>query len=143
MRLWSLHPKYLDAKGLVALWREGLLAQKVLQGQTKGYKHHPQLIRFRNTNNALGAIAAYLRIVADEADKRGYAFNRNKISKKRYKGKITVTSGQLAYEFEHLKYKLEKRSPTWLSRLEAADHIAPNPLFKIVNGQVENWEVIL
>lgn len=143
MRLWSLHPKYLDAKGLVALWREGLLAQKVLQGQTKGYIHHPQLIRFRNTNNALGAIAAYLRIVADEADKRGYAFNRNKISKKRYKGKITVTSGQLAYEFEHLKYKLEKRSPAWLSRLEAADHIAPNPVFKIVNGQVENWEVIL
>jgi len=25
MRLWTLHPKYLDARGLVALWREGLL----------------------------------------------------------------------------------------------------------------------
>ena len=36
MRLWSLHPRYLDAKGLVALWREGLLAQAVLKGQTKG-----------------------------------------------------------------------------------------------------------
>lgn len=22
MRLWSSHPKYLDAKGIVALWRE-------------------------------------------------------------------------------------------------------------------------
>lgn len=32
MRLWSLHPSYLDAVGLVALWREGLLARKVLQG---------------------------------------------------------------------------------------------------------------
>jgi hypothetical protein len=29
-RIWSLHPKYLDARGLVALWREGLLAQAVL-----------------------------------------------------------------------------------------------------------------
>ncbi|WP_368086417.1 pyrimidine dimer DNA glycosylase/endonuclease V [Nitrosomonas sp. Nm34] len=26
MRLWSIHPKYLDAKGLLALWREGLQA---------------------------------------------------------------------------------------------------------------------
>lgn len=43
MRLWSLHPQYLDAKGLVALWREGLLAQAVLAGQTRGYKRHPQL----------------------------------------------------------------------------------------------------
>jgi hypothetical protein len=32
MRLWSLHPRYLDAKGLQAVWREGLLAKKVLQG---------------------------------------------------------------------------------------------------------------
>ena len=79
MRLWSIHPCYLDAKGLVALWREGLLAQNVLIGNTKGYKNHPQLIRFKNTNNPLGAIACYLRDVVDEADKRGYNFNRNKI----------------------------------------------------------------
>lgn len=37
MRIWSLHPSYLDAKGLVALWRETLLAQKVLLGATVGY----------------------------------------------------------------------------------------------------------
>ncbi len=47
MRLWSLHPKYLDRQGLLAVWREGLLAQKVLQGKTKGYKNHPQLKRFQ------------------------------------------------------------------------------------------------
>ena len=41
MKLWSIHPKYLDAKGLVALWREALLAQKVLDGKTEGYKNHP------------------------------------------------------------------------------------------------------
>ena len=50
MRLWSLHPKYLDIKGLVACWREGLLARKVLLDQTKGYKNHPQLIRFNRSN---------------------------------------------------------------------------------------------
>jgi hypothetical protein len=33
MRLWSLHPEYLDANGLVALWREALLAQAFLQGK--------------------------------------------------------------------------------------------------------------
>ena len=37
MRLWSLHPRCLDAKGLVALWREGLLAQEVLRGKTRDY----------------------------------------------------------------------------------------------------------
>jgi hypothetical protein len=31
MRIWSLHPKYLDSKGLVALWRESLLAKNVLR----------------------------------------------------------------------------------------------------------------
>ena len=39
MRLWSLRPKYLDSQGLVALWREGLLAQAVLRGKTRGYRN--------------------------------------------------------------------------------------------------------
>lgn len=38
MRLWVSHPKYLDCKGLVALWRESLLARKVLKGKTKGWR---------------------------------------------------------------------------------------------------------
>ena len=59
MRLWSLHPKYLDARGLVALWREALLAQAVLRGETRGYRHHPQLARFDD----VGAIAQYLSLI--------------------------------------------------------------------------------
>ncbi|WP_396134581.1 pyrimidine dimer DNA glycosylase/endonuclease V [Cellulomonas sp. ATA003] len=47
MRIWSVHPRYLDRQGLTAGWREGLLAQKVLTGTTKGYRNHPQLRRFR------------------------------------------------------------------------------------------------
>ena len=47
MRLWSLDPAHLDRQGLVACWREALLAQAVLAGRTRGYRHHPQLERFR------------------------------------------------------------------------------------------------
>src|SRR5579862_5032823 len=79
MRLWTLHPKYLDAKGLVALWREALLAQKVLRGKTKGYRHHPQLARFKAHENPVVALAAYLREVHKEAKRRGYAFDGSKI----------------------------------------------------------------
>ena len=80
MRLWSLHPSYLDAVGLVALWREGLLARKVLQGQTKGYIHHPQLFRFRETGNPIHVLDFYLKTVHDESIRRGYNFDLSKIS---------------------------------------------------------------
>jgi hypothetical protein len=61
MRLWSLHPKYLDRAGLLAVWREGLLAQQVLMGNTKGYKNHPQLNRFKEQGDkVLLFISAYL-----------------------------------------------------------------------------------
>ena len=102
MRLWSLHPGYLDGIGLVALWREALLAQKVLLGRTKGYKQHPQLMRFKAVSSPAGAVAAYLRCVADEADRRNYRFDRRKIGRAKYLHQIPITSGQLGYEFSHL-----------------------------------------
>ena len=101
MRLWTLHPKYLDAKGLVALWREALLAQKVLRGRTRGYRHHPQLIRFAQTQNPPGALAAYLKAVHAEAAERGYRFNAAKIGRQRFPGRIRETRGQLLYEWRH------------------------------------------
>lgn len=76
MRIWSLHPCLLDRRALVACWRETLLAQKVLRGLTRGYTNHPQLIRFRAHPQPLEAVAAYLSGLADEADARGYSFNR-------------------------------------------------------------------
>ena len=93
MRLWSLHPKYLDARGLVALWREGLLAQAVLRGKTRGYKHHPQLKRFRIHRRPIAAIRRYLHDVCDEADRRGYNFNRSKLGRKTIASKSRVTEG--------------------------------------------------
>lgn len=141
MRLWSIHPAYLDAKGLVALWREGLLAQKVLQGKTRGYRKHPQLHRFRAAENPVGAIALYLRAVAEEADQRGYHFDKGKINPGDYPGKLPVTGGQLDYEFSHLLSKLKGRDPERYLRLQRERKILPHPLFIAVGGGVEAWEV--
>lgn len=140
MRLWSIHPRYLDAKGLVALWREGLLAQKVLTGNTSGYKNHPQLKRFKKTDNPTGAIAGYLRCVVDEADRRGYSFNKGKIANRTMNRKIRITSGQIEYEFKHLLEKLKGRDPDLYRRFKMTSRIKVHPLFKKVRGQVEDWE---
>jgi hypothetical protein len=142
MRLWSLHPRYLDSKGLVALWREGLLAQKVLQGNSSGYRNHPQLKRFRQTANPLGAIATYLRAVADEADTRDYHFNRSKIVRNRYAGSIAVTSGQLRYEVEHLLRKLAQRDPKKEQALLRARSVELHPSFHLIKGGIAEWEVL-
>src|SRR5690348_17280617 len=115
MRLWSLHPKYLDPQGLVALWREALLAQAVLQGKTKGYKHHPQLQRFQETSAPRAYIATYLRLVQAEATLRGYRFDAKLIGLGSAAGltPLKVTRDQLNYEWKHLSAKLKKRSPKW------------------------------
>jgi len=142
MRLWSIHPTYLDTKGLAALWREGLLAQQVLLGNTRGYRHHPQLVRFRKTGNPVGAIATYLRTVADEAKARGYRFDRRKIANKRFNRTIAVTSGQLEYEFRLLKQKLIDRNREVFDRLAPVTRIQAHPVFRIIKGDVESWEVV-
>jgi hypothetical protein len=142
MRLWTLHPKYLDAKGLVALWREALLAQKVLLGQTLGYKHHPQLVRFTQTDNPPAALATYLKAVQEEAEQRGYRFNVSKIGRRHYRGKLKETRGQLLYEWQHLKRKLKRRDPKRLREFTAVKIPAPHPLFRMVSGTVRDWEKI-
>jgi hypothetical protein len=142
MRLWTLHPKYLDARGLVALWREALLAQAVLGGKTSGYKCHPQLIRFRNSPSPAAAIAAYLQAVHTEAARRGYCFDKTRIAGGGDAEPIAVARGQLAYEWEHLKGKLWTRAPSWLAGLKQAPHPEAHPLFHIVPGPVADWEVV-
>lgn len=141
MRLWTLHPKYLDPRGLVALWREALLAQAVLKGQTSGYQHHPQLIRFRNTPSPTESVASYLRGVFDEACRRGYCFDATKISSSGNAKIIAATRGQLDYEWGHLKKKLRSRAPSWFERIQSISCPVPHPLFRIATGPVEEWEV--
>lgn len=142
MRLWSIHPKYLDSRGLVALWREALLARAVLRGRTRGYRHHPQLERFRRHAAPLSAIARYLEAVYDEARARGFAFDRRKLGSARKRVVIAVSRGQLAYEWSHLLAKLRRRSPALWRKWADADTSMPDahPLFRIRGGPVEGWE---
>jgi hypothetical protein len=140
MRLWTIHPRYLDTKGLVAAWREGLLAQKVLRGETRGYTRHPQLARFQAQPEPVGIIAAYLAGLANEAERRGYVFDFSKISTPRFAGKLVETRGQLLFEWRHLKRKLRTRTPTAYRECRGLPCPAPHPLFRIVNGPVRDWE---
>ena len=140
MRLWTLHPKYLDPKGLVALWREALLAQAVLKGETVGYRHHPQLSRFKSHADPLAAIATYLGAVYEEALARSYRFDGRKIGRRRTKVKIAESRGQLAYEWQHLQAKLRTRRPDWLRQWKQIAVPAQHPLFRLVPGSVRDWE---
>ncbi|MET0726588.1 MAG: pyrimidine dimer DNA glycosylase/endonuclease V [Leifsonia sp.] len=140
MRLWSLHPRYLDATGLVACWREALLAQKVLAGGTRGYTAHPQLVRFRAAPPT--AIGTYLHGIADQADARGYSFDRSRVLGAADENlRLPVTNGQLLYEWEHLLAKLALRSPAVHERWRGIEAPEAHPLFTAVPGDVEAWEI--
>ncbi|MDD5711627.1 MAG: pyrimidine dimer DNA glycosylase/endonuclease V [Smithellaceae bacterium] len=131
MRLWSLHPRYLDSKGLVALWREALLAQKVLRGQTEGYRHHPQLQRFRAHVDPLAAISSYLRYVLAEARRRNFRFNEDLIGKEPPCPPLEVTEEELRQEWHHLREKLKVRDAVRYHSGSAYDLPEPHPLFRI------------
>lgn len=140
MRLWSLHPKYLDAKGLVALWRETLLAKNVLEGKTKGYVNHPQLDRFKAAKKPIPSIHQYLHFVYQEALVRNYKFDKNKFIEQEGVELITVNHGQLEYEMSHLLKKLKVRDETMFQELKNVEKIETHPLFTIIEGEIETWE---
>lgn len=138
MRLWSLHPRQLDRAALVACWREALLAQKVLAGGTTGYRHHPQLQRFRVGDSSASMIAGYLSALADEADARGYRFDRSRIAAEPCAvPALRVTDGQLSFELDHLRAKVAVRAADWRPHLATAQ---VHPLFEVVTGPIEPWE---
>jgi hypothetical protein len=141
MRIWSVHPRYLDAKGLVAVWREALLAKHVLEGKTKGYKNHPQLNRFKRTNKPVDAIDQYLALIYEEAKSRGYNFDSDKINRNCQTCRMTVTDEQLKYERDHLLAKLKFRDQSKYHDLLLQKEILPHPLFEIINGKIEDWEI--
>ncbi len=140
MRLWTLHPRHLDAKGLVALWREALLARAVLLGRTRGYRRHPQLERFRAHARPVAAINSYLAVVLAEARRRGYRFDARKIGSRRTTMRIRVTTGQLHYEWSHLLRKLRRRAPLVFRQARRATPRA-HPLFRLAAGPPADWEV--
>lgn len=139
--MWSIHPRYLDARGLVALWREGLLAQKVLRGETQGYRYHPQLNRFKETEDPKAAITGYLKEVLKEARRRGYCFDEARINEPdAVLLEIPVSRGQLVFEFCILLDKLGSRNPERQAQLAAIGDVECNPVFKVVEGPVAVWE---
>jgi len=140
MRLWSLHPKYLDPQGLVALWRESLLAQAVLRGETRGYRNHPQLDRFKSHGAPIAAISLYLKMIHGEAEARAYSFDKTKIGPARKAVTLPVTVGQLEYEWTHLMAKLEARNPALHRQWRDSRIPDAHPLFVVQPGDVESWE---
>lgn len=152
VRLWSVHPSILDQRGLVACWREGLLAQKVLRGLTKGYKHHPQLHRFARHDAPIAAVCGYLHGIADEADRRSYNFDRSRVVMNVWESRvpaIPVTRGQLEYELAFLKQKIARRDPSWLALLDESiptfmdgGTVRCHRSFIPIDGPVESWEKI-
>ncbi len=142
MRLWSLHPSYLDTKALVACWREGLLARKVLLGNTQGYRNHPQLQRFKQQPDPIASLDQYLSAILDEADQRGFKFDHGKIEAHADPIRLTVTDGQLNYELSHLRGKLSQRDPDKFVELAHLLSPLPNPIFTVISGGNEPWEKI-
>jgi Pyrimidine dimer DNA glycosylase len=139
MRLWTLHPRHLDAAGLVAIWREGLLARAVLSGLARGYRSHPQLARFRDTRRPIASLDTYLAVVCDEADRRGNRFDRAKLGRGRVRVKVAASRGQLDFEWAHLRRKLRARArPAVLGDRSLSP--SPHPLFRVVRGPVAPWE---
>ena len=140
MRLWSIHPCYLDSIGLVALWREALLARKVLRGQTRGYRNHPQLDRFNSQEFPVRSINSYLRSVWQESASRGFSFDKHKLGSTRNVHQIPVTDGQLKFELRHLRRKLRMRNRKHLASVAKVRTPIPHPLFKSRKGPAEDWE---
>jgi len=133
LRLWTVHPKYLDVKGLVALWRESLLAQKVLMGKTKGWRDHPQLDRFKRHPNPVSAIGFYLHCIYEEGKRRGYKFQKEKI----YRDSINVpvikvSRERVLLEFEQLKQKLKTRDRVRYEKLLKVKEIELHPVFHYI-----------
>ena len=141
MRIWSIHPKYLDSKGLVALWREALLAKHVLEGNTKGYRNHPQLHRFKILDSPLDAINQYLGAVYEEALIRQYNFDQAKFYQSKKELVMTVTKEQIDYEFKHLLLKLKTRDREIYNKIKNNNLIEPHPIFSVLKGPIESWEI--
>ena len=143
MRLWTLHPRHLDRQGLTGAWREALLAQAVLAGRTRGYRDHPQLLRFRATDDPIRAITSYLWRLAEEADRRGYTFRSDKLLRPLEPSvSLTLAQGQLDYEWAHLCRKVEQRDPPWFRAHLAASAPRPHPMFTLIPGPVAEWEIV-
>ena len=151
MRIWSIHPMYLDSKRLTAQWREALLCRAVLEGNTKGYKKHPQFLRVKNFHQPHYFINMFLYEIWNESKNRGYSFDKDKLMSDlslKYGcllDLMEVTEGQLEYEFKHLQNKLGEFNSKYIenNQMINEDGILPNPCFMSIQGDIMDFEKIL
>ncbi len=142
MRLRSIHPKHLDSKGLVALRRESLLAKKVLEWETKWYKNHPQLNRFKEQKNPISAINLYLQHIHIEATNRWFSFEKSKFKIISNLEQIAVTIWQIEFEKQHILKKTKIRDIQKHEELKNSKIIQAHPIFKITKWEIENREIL-
>ncbi len=116
------------------------MAQAVLRGETRGYRNHPQLDRFKNHSASLAAISLYLKGIHEEAKVRDYAFDIRKIEPARKTVSLNVTTGQMAYEWAHLLAKLEVRNPALYRKWRNVEMPEAHSIFTVHAGDVESWE---
>ena len=127
--------------GLGAQWREGLLAQKVAEGKTKGWRNHPQLDRFKCHSKPMEAVGFYLKELHVESIKRSYKYNYSKILyPDAVVDLVNLTFGQLQYEFDLLQERLKVRTPEKYEKNTRIKKLQAHPLFNIVHGLPEKWE---
>ncbi len=121
-----------------------MLAQKILMGVKKGesarYLNHPQMERFKKHKNPLGALATYLFYVWKEDVWGAYGFDKDRIKGVLIEERMEVTSGQLEYEFKHLKKKLKIRDAEKYKELLTIKEIEANPFLVVKKGPVASWE---
>jgi len=121
------------------------LAKKVLEGQTKGYKNHSQLERFKNTHDPISYINYYLSGVFDQASMRKYKYDESKIDSFEVTEGISVNHKQVIYEFNFLQDKLFSRDiKQWKinESYRESGYIILHPLFYIKLGEIESWEKV-
>lgn len=141
MRLWTLHPHYLDLAGLRALWQNGILAQKNIFAQKGGVELHPQLLRFQKTETPEKAIGTYLLYISEEAEHRGVHFDIKKILVPCRDIVLDETVGQIQYEWWHFLTQLKDRAPTKYEKLQLIQKPDAHPMFRIIPGNVKHWEL--
>ena len=134
MNLWSFHPKYLDEKGLRAVWQDALFAQNVLSGRIKDHrKYYPQLMKFNNYFEPLAAIGAYLGFIYDDGVERGIIFQEHKIMHRSKRENIfQVDRERLEDEFEQYKRKMQTVSMLQTAKLRQVSKVEPHPIFEVV-----------
>lgn len=123
----------------MAVWREALLAKAVLQNRTRGYRSHPQLVRFRAHPDPVAAINTYLAGILAEGRLRGYRFDARKLRGRRTMVQIDATRGQLLFEWSHLLRKLRSRAPRARRPARATEPRA-HLLFRLTPGPIAEWE---